>query len=104
MVKPMFGCHAIYVQSKMMLMLRCKEDFTEDNGVWVATTPEHKESLKEAFPTLRSIGVLGTAATAWQNLPQSSDTFEEDVLEICDLILKRDKRIGKIPKPKKKKR
>jgi hypothetical protein len=102
-VKPMFGCHAIYVQNKIVLMLRRKEDFPEDNGVWVASTPEHKSKLKAEFPTLRSIGLFGEVTSTWQNLPQISDSFEEDVKRICELILKRDQRIGKIPKTKKKK-
>jgi hypothetical protein len=102
-VKPMFGCHAVYVQNKIVLMLRQKEDFPEDNGVWVASTPEHKSKLKAEFPTLRSIGLFGEVTTTWQNLPQRSDSFEEDVMRICELIRKHDLRIGKIPKAKKKK-
>jgi len=102
-VRPMFGCHAIYHQNKMVLILRDKEDLTHDNGVWVATTPEHHDSLKKEFPCLRPVRLLGTNVTAWQNIPSDLDDFEEVVLNICDLIRKGDKRIGKIPKPRKKK-
>jgi hypothetical protein len=103
-VKPMFGCHAIYVQNKIMLIVRLKEDFPGDNGVWVATTADHHESLRRDFPSMRSIGLFGEGVSSWQNLPQEADDFEEEVLRICSFIRKNDPRIGKIPKAKKKKK
>jgi hypothetical protein len=99
-IKPMFGCHAIYIKNKMVLMLRLKEQVPHDNGVWVASTPEHYLSLKETFPSLRPVSVLGETVTSWQNLPYESDDFESSAMEICDLICKNDVRIGKIPKKK----
>lgn len=102
-VRPMFGCHAIYKDQKMLLILRNKEDLTHDNGVWVATTLEHLESLTKEFPSLRPVRLLGEKVTAWHNVPADSEDFEEVVLKICDLIRKGDQRIGKIPKPRKKK-
>jgi hypothetical protein len=102
-VKPMFGCHAIYVKNKIVLILRKKETAQEDNGVWVATTPAHHASLKKIFPSLRGIGVFDTEKSGWQILPLDADDFEESVMLACDLILKNDLRIGKIPKAKKSK-
>jgi hypothetical protein len=32
--RSMFGCLAIYVQDKIVLVLRDKRDHTADNGVW----------------------------------------------------------------------
>lgn len=32
--RPMFGCLAVYVADKIVLMLRDKRDETADNGVW----------------------------------------------------------------------
>jgi hypothetical protein len=103
-VKPMFGCHAVYVKEKIVLMLRNKEDFPDDNGVWIATTTEHHESLRRNFPSMRSIGMFEGKITGWQNLPYEAGDFEESVIEACDLILKKDIRIGKVPKPRKKKK
>src|ERR1700687_4199026 len=59
--RPMFGCLAIYVQDKIVLILRNKEKpgQTADNGVWLATTKEHHQSLRQEFPHLRSIPTLG---------------------------------------------
>jgi hypothetical protein len=102
-VRPMFGCHAVYHGEKIVLITRSKSEHSGDNGVWVATVPEHHASLKKQFPSLRSIRLLGTAETAWQNIPAEADDFEESVLRICELILKGDPRIGKIPKARKKK-
>jgi hypothetical protein len=69
--------------------------------VWLATTIEHHESLRREFPNMRSIGVLGTAVTGWQNLPSDAPDFEESALHACELVIAGDPRIGKIPKPKK---
>lgn len=103
MVRPMFGCHAVYVKNKIVLILRKKAADDPDNGVWIASAPEHRESLKKDFPSLRTIQLFGTKETSWQNLPDDADDFEESVMTVCELILKGDERIGKIPKEKKKK-
>lgn len=102
-VKPMFGCYALYKGNKIVLMLRKKEDFTDDNGVWVATTPEHLVALKKDFPSMRPVKLLGENVTAWQNLPYEADDFEASVLQACELIRRNDPRIGKVPKARKKK-
>src|ERR1035438_5841115 len=65
---PMFGCLAVYVGPKIVLILRDKPTQTADNGVWLATTPEHHESLRREFPHMRSIGVLGEEMPGWQIL------------------------------------
>jgi hypothetical protein len=38
--RPMFGCLAIYVKDKIVLILREKPKSTADNGVWLATTQD----------------------------------------------------------------
>ena len=81
-------------------MLRNKKDFPKDNGVWLATTPEHHESLKSDFPSMRSISLFGNSSSGWQNLPNDADDFEELAIKACRLILKGDLRIGKVPKPR----
>jgi hypothetical protein len=100
-VKPMFGAHAIYIENKIVFILRDKDD--EDSGVWLATTQEHHTSLKKEFPAMRSIRLFGTGISSWQVLQKDADDFETNVNRACELILKGDIRIGKIPKPKKKK-
>ena len=99
----MFGCHAIYLGEKIVLILRNRNDEKHDNGVWLATTEEHHITLKKIFPSMRSIGVLGGKTSAWQNIPSDADDFEESVMTACEMVLKNDPRIGKIPKGKNKK-
>ncbi|HEV8043198.1 MAG TPA: hypothetical protein VGP62_30240 [Bryobacteraceae bacterium] len=101
---PMFGCLAIYVEEKIVLILRDKAGETTDNGVWLATTQEHHESLRREFPNMRSIKVLGKKVTGWQLLPADAPDFEESALRASELVLARDPRIGKVPKAKRKKR
>lgn len=86
-----------------MLTLRHKENNRGDNGVWVATMPQHHESLKKDLPGMRPLGIFGFKNQGWQIIPEEADTFEESVTNLCELILKRDPRIGKIPKARKKK-
>jgi hypothetical protein len=95
--RPMFGCLAIYVKDKIMLILRDKPTNTADNGAWLATTQEHHQSLRPEFPNMRSIQVLGKCVTGWQVLPVDAPDFELAALRACELVLAGDPRIGKIP-------
>jgi hypothetical protein len=99
---PMFGSTAIYVREKIVLILRERESSPEDNGVWVATTLEHHDSLRKDLPSMRSIAIFshGRGLTGWQVIPASEGSFERDVMRACELIVEGDVRIGKIPKPK----
>src|SRR5215470_11358012 len=85
--RPMFGCLAVYVQDKIVLILRDKPTHTADNGVWVATTEEHHQSLRREFPNMRSIQVLGKPVTGWQVLPVDAPDFESSALRACELVL-----------------
>jgi hypothetical protein len=95
--RPMFGCLAIYVNDKIVLILQDKPKNTADNGVWLATTEEHHQSLRREFPNMRSIQVLGKPVTGWQVLPVDAPDFESSALRACELVLAGDARIGKIP-------
>jgi len=118
--RPMFGCLAVYVRDKVpdkvhdkiVLILRDKPDQTADNGVWLATTEEHHQSLRREFPNMRSIQVLikqvsrkrvlskqalKKKVTSWQVLPADAQDFEEAALRACELVLVGDSRIGKVP-------
>ena len=97
---PMFGCLAVYVEEKIVLVLREKPGPSPDNGVWLATTIEHHESLKRDFPNMRSIEVFGKEVTGWQVLPADTSDFEEAAMRACEMVIARDPRIGKVPKPR----
>lgn len=97
----LFSGFAVYVGPKIVCVLRDRPTHAEDNGMWLATMQEHHESLRREFPSLRSIAVLaGGGVTGWQLIPADAPDFEEAALRACELILKRDPRIGKVPKPK----
>ena len=94
--RPMFGCLAIYVKEKIVLILRDRPKSSADNGVWLPTR-EHHQSLRREFPNMRSIQVLGKSVTGWQVLPVDAPDFESAALRACELVLAGDPRIGKIP-------
>jgi hypothetical protein len=94
---PMFGCLAVYICDKIVLILRDKPNQTADNGVWLATTEEHHDSLRPEFPNMRSIQLLGKKVTGWQVLPSDAPDFEESAMRACELVLAGDSRIGKVP-------
>ena len=95
--RPMFGCVAVYVAEKIIFALRDKPESQSDNGVWLATTLEHHESLRREFPSMRSIRVLGKKVTGWQVLPADAPDFEAAAMRACELVLAGDTRIGKVP-------
>ena len=101
--KPMFGCLAVYVGEKIVLILRRKQDpkTLRDDGIWVATLPEHNVSLLEDFPILRRIEMFQAMGqkvfTGWLNLPEHEEYFEETALALCRRVIEGDARIGKIP-------
>jgi hypothetical protein len=102
--RSMFGCLAIYVEEKIVLILRDKNGEDADNGVWLATTEEHHQSLRREFPNMRSIQIFRKKVTGWQVLPADAPDFEEAALRASELVIARDPRIGKVPGVKRKKR
>ena len=100
--RTMFGCLAVYLGDKIVLILRDRRDPPADNGVWIATTEGHHESLAREFPSMRSIQLFGDKISGWQVLPADAPDFEQAALHACELIVARDPRIGKVPKSRQK--
>ena len=98
-IKPMFGIWAVYLNEKILFILRNRKDFSESNGLWLATSKEHHDDLKKDFPTLTSISnyKVGLRETEWQLLSVDSNDFEVSAIRICELIKRNDHRIGRIP-------
>jgi hypothetical protein len=95
--KPMFGCLAVYVKDKIVLILRDRPDHRADNGIWLATSAEHHASLQREFPYMRSIQMFGTTVTNWQVVPADARDFEESAMRACELLIAGDPRIGRVP-------
>ena len=55
--RPMFGSHAVYVDQKIVFILRQRDNpkTLRDNGIWVAMLPEFTDSVRREFPALRPI-------------------------------------------------
>lgn len=96
----MFSGFAVYVGEKIVLMLRDSPKHPEDNGVWLVFSETAKlddPGIHEEFPSLRLINLLGGKIAHWRLLPADSSTFESEALHACELLLKHDRRFGRIP-------
>jgi hypothetical protein len=93
-VRAMFGSTGVYLDERVVFILRQKRD--ADDGVWVCFEPEREAEVLLLFPTLERIEVLGNVR-AWRKLAASSETFEDDVLRACKLLASGDQRLGKLP-------
>jgi hypothetical protein len=98
--RPLFSCLAVYVGEKIVLGLRDRPTHPADNGVWIATTEAHHESLRRELPCMRPILLFEGQVPGWQVLPVDAPDFEESAFRACEMIVARDPRIGKVPKVK----
>lgn len=95
--KPMFGMHYIYFNKKIMIILRKAAKNLDMNGIWIATSKEHHQSLEKEIPALADF-VLDNGEihdSDWRLLRHDHDEFEEAAMRICELITHGDKRIGR---------
>lgn len=96
-VKKMFGMHYIYLGKKIMLILRKRENESDLNGIWVATSKSHHESLKTEIPELGAFFINGDERHGhWLLLQDDAEDFESAAIRICELISHHDPRIGNI--------
>jgi len=99
-VRPMFSGFAVYVGEKIVLMLRDSPKQPKDNGLWLVfseTANLADARIREDFPSLRLIDLLGGKIAHWRLIPADSSTFESEALHACELLLKHDLRFGRIP-------
>jgi len=100
-VRRMFSGFAVYLGDRIVCMLRDHAKSPGDNGVWLVlsdgTSPADPE-LRREFPSLRRIELLGNKIGHWLLIPSDSPDFETEALHACDLLLRHDFRLGRIPK------
>jgi hypothetical protein len=99
-VRPMFSGFAVYVGEKIVLMLRDSLKQPKDNGVWLVFSEAANladPGVRQDFPSLRLIDLLGGKIAHWRLIPADSSTFESEALYACELLLKHDLRFGRIP-------
>jgi hypothetical protein len=96
-VRPMFGMHYIYLNKKIILILRRINKNHDLNGIWIATSKEHHQSLEGDVPSLTDF-VLDNGDmhdSGWRLIREDDDNFETSAILICEMISHGDKRIGK---------
>jgi hypothetical protein len=96
----LFSGFGIYVGDKIVLMLRDRPQFPQDNGVWIVLSEEtdpRDASLRKEFPSLRKIGLLGGKIGHWLLIPGDGPRFEQEAMRACELVLQRDPRLGRVP-------
>ena len=100
-VRRLFSGYAVYVGDRIVCMLRDHAKSPQDNGVWLvlseSVNPGDK-ALRQEFPSLRPIEMLGSKISHWLVIPSDSPTFEEEALHACDRLLHHDARFGRVPK------
>ena len=96
----MFSGFAVYIGDRIVCMLRDSPKSRRDNGVWLVlseTVNPADRALRREFPSLRSIELLGGKIGHWLLIPSDGPAFETEALHACDLLLRRDPRLGRIP-------
>jgi hypothetical protein len=99
-VRRMFSGFAVYEGNRLILMLRDNAKSPRDNGVWLVLsegTDPADRALRREFPSLRRIELLGDKIGHWLVIPSDSPNFETESLHACDLLLRHDARLGRIP-------
>jgi hypothetical protein len=103
-VRRMFSGFAVYLGDRIVCMLRDHPKSPKDNGVWLVLsegTSPADPALRREFPSLRKIRLLGNKIGHWLLIPSDGSRFEMEALHACDLLLRHDSRLGRVPKSRK---
>lgn len=96
-VKPMFGMHYIYLDKKIMLILRKRDNQPELNGIWVATSKGHHQNLQTNIPELGAFFIDGDGRHGnWLLIKDDEDDFEGAAIKVCEMISHGNPAIGKL--------
>lgn len=92
--KKMFGCEALRLHDRLVLVLAAGRE--PWNGLLVCTSREQHGSLTKQFPPLKPHAVLGK----WLYVSQTHEDFEALASRLAGLALRADPRIGVESKPR----
>lgn len=95
-VKQMFGFTHIYLGERLVCSLRDSAKQSATNGMWLYTTVDQIESLSKEFPELPRRNVWRSGKNGWVILSSKLTVFEEYALRACELILRGDRRVGRV--------
>ena len=96
--KPMFGCLAIYVHYRLMLLMCSGEE--PWNGLLIPTDHQFHDSIREEWPDVVQHPVL----KKWLYLQETCENFENVAGDIVEAIRINDNRFGVEPQVKKNRR
>ena len=95
-VKSVFGFTHVYLEDRLLFSLRDAETRSGSNGMWLYTTNAEAESLAAEFPDLPRRQIWRSGNKAWLVLASRLGSFEENAFKACELILRGDRRIGRV--------
>ncbi|HKZ80788.1 MAG TPA: hypothetical protein VJ124_21120 [Pyrinomonadaceae bacterium] len=95
-VKQMFGFTHIYLDERLVCSLRDSAKQPATNGMWVYTTVDQIESLSKEFPELPRRNLWRSGRNGWVIISSRLELFEEYAFRACELILRGDRRVGRI--------
>lgn len=95
-IKPAIGMYYIYFEGKIVLIFRKVNKNPQHNGIWIAIQREDHSRLKAAIPALTDFEFEDHVTEPnWLLLKDGHEDFEDAAINLCGLIGRRDKRIGK---------
>ncbi|MGO9771382.1 MAG: hypothetical protein ACLQHF_01525 [Terracidiphilus sp.] len=103
-VRRMFSGFSVYIGDRIVCMLRDYAKSPRDNGIWLVLsegTDPADRALRREFQSLRAIELLGNKISHWLLIPSDGPDFEAEAMHACDLLLRRDPRLGRVPKSRK---
>jgi hypothetical protein len=96
--KPMFGCLAIYLHGRLMIVLASGEE--PWNGLLIPTEHQFHDGIVNEFGDVVQHPVL----KKWLYLPEATEDFESAASDIVEAVRMNDQRFGVEPKEKKKRK
>jgi len=84
-IKKMLGCYGLFVNKKLVMLLRERDNHPEFNGVFLST---------ELHTSNMNFDIDGAEFT-WIFISEDLDDFEEKVKKAAEMVKNGDERIGK---------
>lgn len=99
-VTPFFGMFAVRSRGKLLLLLRDRKNEPDKNGIWIATAGDGALTLQKELPGALVLFERKSKKDEWLLIHPDSEAFERSAIAVCDLIVHRDPRIGRVPEPR----
>jgi hypothetical protein len=94
-VRKMLGCYGLYVEGKLVMLLRDKENQPEFNGVFIATQPKFFDALSSELHSSNMEFDIDGAPHTWIFISEDLNDFSDKLKLAAELVKKGDERIGK---------